>query len=158
MRYQSTAADSVTNLAKRVGRSESSMKTKTLLMLSSSIEFVTGLALIAAPGLVANVLLSAGLAPGGQATARVGGIALVSLAIACWPRGEVEHAQPVVALFLYNLLAAFYLGYLKIGGEFSTFLLLTASALHGLLALLFARPAYGASAFTTQKSFRASDE
>jgi hypothetical protein len=143
MRYQSTTAGSVTNLAKRVGRSEISMKTKTLLMLSSSIEFVTGLALIAAPGLVANLLLSAGLAPGGQATARVGGIALVSLAIACWPRGEGEHAQPIVALFLYNLLSAFYLGYLKIGGEFSSFLLLPASALHGLLALLFARPAYG---------------
>lgn len=118
------------------------MPIKTLLMLSSSLEFVTGLALIAVPGLVADVLLSAGLAPGGQATARVGGIALVSLAIACWPRGEGGQTQPVVALLLYNLMAAFYLGYLKVGGEFSSFLLFPASALHGLLALLFARPAY----------------
>jgi hypothetical protein len=118
------------------------MKIKTLLMLSSSLEFVTGLLLIADPGLVADVLLSAGLSPGGQATARVGGIALVSLAIACRPQGEGDHKQPVVALLLYNLLAAFYLGYLRIGAEFSSFLLFPASALHGLLALLFARPAY----------------
>ena len=118
------------------------MKIKLLLMLSSSLEFVTGLALIAAPGLVANLLLSTELAPGGQATARVGGIALVCLAIACWPRGEGDHTQTLVALFLYNLLAGLYLGYLKIGGEFSSFLLFPASALHGLLALLFARPAY----------------
>lgn len=118
------------------------MKIKTLLMLSCSLEFVTGLALIATPSLVANVLLSAGLAPGGQATARVGGIALVSLAIACWSRGEGNQTQPVLALFLYNLLAGLYLGYLKIGGEFSSFLLFPVAALHGLLALLFARPAY----------------
>ena len=135
-------AGSVTNLAKTVERSEISMKIKPLLMLSSSLEFVTGLALIAVPDLVADVLLSAGLAPGGHAVGRVGGIALVSLAIACWPRGEGDPTQPVRALFFYNLLAAFYLGYLRIGGEFSSFFLFPASALHGILALLFARPAY----------------
>jgi hypothetical protein len=142
MRCRISLGDGGPNLAKIVGRSEIYMKIKTLLMLSCSLEFVTGLALIASPGLVANVLLSTGLAPGGQATARVGGIALVSLAIACWPRGEDNHTQPVLALFLYNLLAGLYLGYLKIGGEFSSFLLFPASALHVLLALLFARPAY----------------
>jgi hypothetical protein len=129
-------------LAKIVRHTEISLKIKTLLMLSSSLEVGTGLALITAPGLVAEVLLSTGLAPGGQAVGRVGGIALVSLAIACWPRGEGEHPQPIVALFLYNLLAAFYLGYLRIGGEFNSFFLFPASALHGILALLFARPAY----------------
>ena len=122
------------------------MKIKTLLMLSGSLEFVTGLALIAAPGLVANVLLSAGLAPGGQAVGRVGGFALVSLAIACWPRGEGDHAQPVRAFFLYHLLtASYYLGYLRIGGEFSSFFLLPVSVLHGVVAMLFARSAYGSA-------------
>jgi hypothetical protein len=41
------------------------MKMKTLLMLSSSLEFVTGLALIATPSLVAKMLLSAELTAGG---------------------------------------------------------------------------------------------
>ena len=118
------------------------MKVKTLLMLSSSVEFVTGVALIAAPSLVANVLLSAGLAAGGEAVGRLCGFGLVSLAIACWPLGEGDQRQAVRALFLYNLLAACYLGYLRIGGEFTSVFLLPAFSLHGVLALLFAGPAY----------------
>jgi hypothetical protein len=119
-----------------------SMKIKTLLMLSASIELVTGLALIAAPSLVTGVLLSTGLTPAGSAVGRVGGFGLLCLAIACWPRGEVAHAQPVRALFLYNLLAACYLAYVRFSGEFGGFILLLASALHAVLALLLARSAY----------------
>jgi hypothetical protein len=118
------------------------MKVKTLLMFSSSVEFVTGVVLIAAPSLVANVLLSAGLTAGGEAIGRVCGFGLISLALACWPVGEGDQPQPVKALFLYNLLAACYLGYLRIGGEFTSFFLLPAFVLHGVLAMLFARPAY----------------
>jgi hypothetical protein len=118
------------------------MRTKTLVLISSSIELVTGLALAAVPNLVANVLLSAGLTPAGEAVARVGGFGLFSLALACWPDGEGVHKQPITALFVYNLVAACYLGYLRIGGEFTSPLLLPASGLHGLLAVLFARPAY----------------
>jgi hypothetical protein len=118
------------------------MGNKTLLMISSSIELATGLALIAVPSLVASVLLSVGLTSGGMAVGRVGGLGLVSLAIACWPQRGGPYAQPIRALFLYNLMAAFYLGYLRIGGEFDSFLLLPACALHGILALLFGRLVY----------------
>jgi hypothetical protein len=118
------------------------MKNKTLLMLSSSLELATGLIIVADPSLVARVLLSTGLNPAGEAVGRIGGFGLLTLAISCWPRGETDQPQPIRALLLYNLLAAIYLGYLKIGGEFSSHLLLPASALHGLLALLFVRPAY----------------
>jgi hypothetical protein len=132
------------NFAVSLGfRHGASMKNKTLLMIWSSLELPAGIALIAAPSRVAKVLISAGLTPGGEALGRLGGCALFSLAIACWPRGDVDHTQPIRALFLYNLMAACYLGYLKIGGEFSSsFLLLPACALHGLLALLFIRPVY----------------
>jgi hypothetical protein len=118
------------------------MKTKTLALISSSIELATGLALVAVPNLVANVLLSAGLEPAGEAVARVGGFGLFSLALACWPTGEGDRPQPVRALFVYNLVAACYLGYLRFGGEFTSYLLLPACVLHGLLGLLLARPAY----------------
>jgi hypothetical protein len=118
------------------------MRNKTLLIFSASLELATGIALIAAPSLVASVLLSAELTPAGMAVGRVGGIALFSLAIGCWPRGGGDHMQPISALFFYNLMAACYLGYLRIGGEFSSFLLLPACALHGFLALLFMRPVY----------------
>jgi hypothetical protein len=120
------------------------MKAKTLLTISSSIELATGIALIASPRLVANVLISAELTPGGEAVGRVGGCALLSLAIACWPRTESEAdlTQPIRALFLYNLFAGCYLGYLAISGDFASFFLIPAAALHIILALLLIRPVY----------------
>ena len=118
------------------------MRTKTWILISCSIEAATGLALVAAPNLVANLLLGVGLPPSGEAVARVGGLDLFSLALACWPQGTGDNRQAIRALFVYNLVAACYLGYLRIGGEFTSHLLLPASGLHGLLAALFARPAY----------------
>ena len=123
------------------------MRAKTILTISASIELATGIAVIISPRLVANVLLSAEPAPGGEALARIGGCGLLCLAIACWPRGEClptdrEHEQPVRALFLYNLLAALYLSYLEITGDFASPILLPAAALHTVLALLLVRPAY----------------
>jgi hypothetical protein len=118
------------------------MRTNTLILISCSIELATGLALIAVPNLVGDVLLSVGLAPSGEAVARVGGFALVSLALACWPGEEGNNKRPVRALFVYNLAAAIYLGYLRVGGDFTSYFLLPASGLHGLLGLMLARPAY----------------
>jgi hypothetical protein len=123
------------------------MTTKLLLTISCSIELATGVAVIASPGIVASVLFSAELTPSGVAIARLTGCGLFSLVTACWPRGaclphERDHEQPIRALFLYNLLAACYLGYLEISGDFASPFLLPAAALHGLLTLLFIRPVY----------------
>jgi hypothetical protein len=123
------------------------MTTKTLLTISCSFELASGVALIASPGIVASVLLAAELTPGGVAIARITGCGLFSLATACWPRGaclphERDHEQPIRALFLYNLLAACYLGYLGISGDFASPFLLPVAVLQGLLALLFIRPVY----------------
>ena len=113
-----------------------------LVMLSAAIEAATGVALIVFPGFVARVLLGAALSDSGIAVARLAGIGLLSLGLACWPSGD-SVAQPAIrALFAYNLLAALYLGYLRVGGGFISYLLLPACALHGLLALLLARSAY----------------
>ena len=118
------------------------MTTRTLVMLSAAIEAATGVALIAAPDFVAHVLLGAGLSGGGIAVGRVGGFALLSLGLACWPGGDDATAHATWALFTYNLLAALYLGYLRVGGGFVSYLLWPACALHALLTLLLARPAY----------------
>jgi hypothetical protein len=118
------------------------MREKSLLVLSSSLELVTGLVAIAAPGLLVHLLFSADLASGGRAIGRVGGFGLLSLAIACWPRHGENHTQAIRGLFVYNVLAACYLGYLKVTGEFSSLLLLPACIVHGLLTLLFVRPVY----------------
>jgi hypothetical protein len=118
------------------------MRDKSLLVLSSSLELVTGLVAIAAPSFLVHLLFSAELTPGGEAIGRVGGFGLFSLAIACWPRDGKDHAQAIRGLFLYNLLAFCYLGYLRITGDFSSYFLLPACLVHGLLTLLFVRPVY----------------
>lgn len=118
------------------------MSTRTLVMLSAAIEVATGVALIAVPDIVAHLLLGAGLSDGGIAVARLTGIALLCLGLACWPGGDGATRPAIRALFTYNLLAAFYLGYLRAGGGFTSYLLWPACGVHALLAILFARPAY----------------
>jgi len=110
-------------------------------MVSAAIEAVTGAALIAFPDLVARILLGTGLSGSGVAVARVAGFGLLSLAIACWPGGADTSPRATRALFLYNLLAGLYLGFLRVGGEFASPVLWLACAVHLVLAVLFARPA-----------------
>ncbi len=108
------------------------------MMVSAAIEMATGLALIADPGFVIRVLLSADLSGSGSAVGRLTGIGLFCMGLACWPRNNGT-VQTVFALFAYNLLAAIYLGYLRTGGGFVSYLLWPVCALHGVLALLLAR-------------------
>jgi len=122
-------------------RSGEQMETRTLDRLSAAIEAATGVALIAAPDLVARVLLGTGLSDSGIAVGRLTGIALLSLGLACWPGGHDASKPATRALFTYNLLAALYLAYLRLGGGFNGILLWPAVALHGLLALGLAGPA-----------------
>ena len=110
-------------------------------MCLGPIEAATGVALIVAPEFVARLLLGTELSRGGVAVARVAAFGLLSLAVACWPRGTVADTQAVRALFVYNLLAGLYLGYLRVSAGFIAYLLWPACVLHVLLALLLARPA-----------------
>ena len=98
--------------------------------------------MIAVPDFVARLLLGAGLSASGMAVARLAGFGLLALGLACWPTADDATPSAVRALFAYNLLAALYLGYLRVGGGFVAFLLWPACALHAVLALLLARPAY----------------
>ena len=118
------------------------MTTRLLTTVSAVIEAATGIALVAVPELVARVLLGAGLSDGGIAVARVAGFALLSLGLACRPTSDGATSSAVRALFTYNLLAAVYLGYLRVSGEFVALLLWPACVLHAGFGLLFARPAY----------------
>ena len=112
------------------------------MIVSAAIEVATGIALIVVPNLVARLLLGAELAGSGVAAARVAGFGILSMAIACWPGESGAHTRAIRALFLYNLLAGFFLGYLRFGGGFDGYLLLPASIAHVLFAILLARPAY----------------
>jgi hypothetical protein len=119
------------------------MKTRTTISVSSAIEIATGLALLAVPDLVARVLLGTGLSDSGIAVARLAGCGLLALGLACWPGSSEPASSATRALFVYNLLAGLYLGYLRVGGGFVGLLLWPACALHVVIAVLLARPAYG---------------
>ncbi len=114
-------------------------------MVSAAIEAATGVALIAAPDLVARVLLGTGLSDSGIAVARVAGFGLLALGIACWPGSDAATPQAIRALFVYNLLAGLYLGYLRVGGGFTGLLLWPACALHVVFGVLFASGSLTAS-------------
>jgi hypothetical protein len=127
------------------------MKTRTLVILSSAIEAATALALIAVPDLVAHLLLGTELTGTGTAIARVAGFALLALALACWPGSDDATPHATRALFVYNLLAGLYLGYLRVGGGFTGSLLWPACVLHVVLAFLLARPAYQTGSSATAR-------
>jgi hypothetical protein len=112
--------------------------------ISAAIEGVTAIAIILDAEFVFWLVLGTRLPGSGIAVARVAAFGLLSLAIACWPRGTTVGTQAVQALFVYNLLAGFYLGYLRVAGVFAGYLLLPASVLHIVLAVLLVGPVVAA--------------
>jgi hypothetical protein len=121
---------------------DNSVTTRRLVILAAVLEAATGGALIAAPVVVAHMLLGADLSSGGVAVARVGGMALLSLGIACWPVKGAVAAPAFWALLAYNGLVGCYVGYLGLAGGFRGTLLWPACAVHGVLLLCLAQRAW----------------
>ena len=121
------------------------MTTRTLATMAAALEVTAGCTLMINPSFVDPLLLGGGLSSDGSAVGRVGGFGLLSLGVACWPTTDVVSAQATFGLFTYNLLSCVYVSYLSVAGGFDGYLLWPACALHGLLALLLARPAFEAA-------------
>ena len=103
-----------------------------------SVEGVTGLSLLMSPSLVTRLLLG-GEAPGTtQIVGRVAGIALISLSIACWPRGHSNGDSEQVALLTYNALAVFVLAETGIVSDRIGLMLWPAVFVHVALAIFLA--------------------
>lgn len=98
-------------------------------------EVATGVLLIAAPSLVASLLLDRELDEIALPIARVAGIALIGLGIACWP------GPPLAGMLAYSAAVAAYLAYLGFTGGSIGVLLWPAVILHLILAALLIRPA-----------------
>jgi hypothetical protein len=106
---------------------------KKALIFAAVAEVATGLALMIAPSLVGQLLLGAELTGAAVPVARVTGIALVALGIACWP------GPLLVGMLVYTALVMAYLAYIGIRGEWVGPLLWPAVAVHAVLALLLTR-------------------
>ena len=106
---------------------------KKVLIFSAVAEVATGVALLIAPSLVWQLLLGEQLTGIAIPVARVAGIALIALGIACWP------GPPLVGMLTYSALVALYLAYLGFAGGFSGVFLWPAVALHVVLSILLGR-------------------
>ena len=110
---------------------------KKLLTLAASIETATGLALMVGPSLVGRLLFGTQISGVTFAVARVAGIGLFSLGLACWP-GKETSLRAIRAILTYNMLATLYLLYLGIRGEWVVLLLWPAVAVHAVMTVLLA--------------------
>jgi hypothetical protein len=93
----------------------------------------TGLALLIVPSLVGQLLLGEQLTGVAIPVARVAGIALVALGIACSP------GSPLLGMLTYSSLVTLYLAYLGFAERLAGVLLWPAVALHVILTALLAR-------------------
>jgi hypothetical protein len=107
--------------------------TKRVLLFAAVAEAATGLALILVPSLVGKVLLGEELVGIAMSVARVTGIALIGLGIACWP------GPPLVGMLIYSTSVALYLAYLGVAGGVTGVLLWPAVVMHGALSVLLGR-------------------
>ena len=103
------------------------------LILTAVGEIATGVALLAVPALVGRLLLGEELTGIALSVARVAGIALVGLGVACWP------GPPLLGMLTYSAAVTLYLAYLGFAGGLAGTLLWPAVVLHAVLAGLLGR-------------------
>ena len=101
-----------------------------VLALAAVGEIATGLALLLVPSLVGQLLMGQELTGVTVPLARVTGIALVGLGIACWP------GPPLLGMLTYGSAVALYLAYVGLSGGPIGTLLWPAVAVHVVLSIL----------------------
>ena len=106
---------------------------KKALIFAAIGEAATGLALLIVPSLVGQLLLGEQLAGVAIPAARVAGIALIALGMACWP------GPPLVGMVTYSAFVTVYLAYLGFAGGLTGVLLWPAVVLHVILTVLLTR-------------------
>jgi hypothetical protein len=105
---------------------------KKVLTFAAVAETFTGLALLVAPSFVGRLLLGEELVGVAIPVARVAGIALIALGIACWP------GPPLLGMVIYSAAITLYLAYLGFTGGAIGVFLWPAVVLHAILTMLLA--------------------
>jgi hypothetical protein len=106
---------------------------KDWLVLAAVLEAATGVTLLIVPSLVGQLLFGTGLTGTALPIARVTGIALIALGVACWP------GPPRVGMVTYGAAVTLYLLYLGVAGNSTGVLLWPAVILHATLTALLTR-------------------
>jgi hypothetical protein len=106
---------------------------KKVLIFAAAAEATTGAALLITPSLVGQLLFGEDLTGVAIPVARVAGIALIALAIACWP------GPPLAGMLTYNAAVTVYLAYLGFAGGLTGIFLWPVVALHLVLTGLLIR-------------------
>jgi hypothetical protein len=105
------------------------------LVFAAVAEILTGLALLTVPSMVGWLLLGQELAGLDAALARVAGVALIGLGVACWP------GPPILGMLIYCVSVALILAYLGMVEGMTGMMLWPAVVLHLILAAFLARAA-----------------
>jgi hypothetical protein len=98
-----------------------------VLVFAALSEAATGVASLIVPSLIGQVLLGAELTGAARTVARVTGIALIALRVACWPGPQR------VGMLTYSAAVTLYLAYVGFTGGVTGMLLWPAVVLHGIL-------------------------
>ena len=106
---------------------------KNVLIFAAVAEAATGLALLIVPSLVGQLLLGEDLTGVAIPVARVAGIALIGLGVACWP------GPPLVGMLTYSATVTLYLAYLGFINGLTGIFLWPAVALHAILSVFLGR-------------------
>jgi hypothetical protein len=106
---------------------------KKLLILTGVLESATGVALMVAPALVGRLLLGTEFTGVAIVLARILGIALLALGVACWP------GPASLGMLTYNALGTVYFAWLALGHEWAGPLLWPVVVLHAALTILLGR-------------------
>jgi hypothetical protein len=108
---------------------------KRVLVLTAVCEATTGMALLVVPSLVGQLLFGVELPGIAMIVARVTGIALIALGVACWP------GPPLVGMVTYSAAVTLYLAYVGFAGGLTGILLWPVVVLHVVLTALLIRAA-----------------
>ncbi|OOG14394.1 hypothetical protein [Pseudomonas sp. C9] len=103
---------------------------KGLLVFAAIIEAATGMSLILVPSLVGQLLFGFELT---GVIVPLAGIALIALAVACWP------GPAILGMLTYNAGTTLYLAYIGISGGSSGVVLWPVVVLHGIMTVLLIR-------------------
>jgi hypothetical protein len=92
------------------------LRANRFLAVTAAIEAAAGFGLVAAPGLVVRLLLSAAISGAAIPLGRVAGVALLALGLACWlARGQATSGL-AIAMLLYNCGVVIVLGMAGVSG------------------------------------------